>query len=85
MKVKRIQKSAEAILFDGSKASIARIKHLHSNVIVNDGTITLLTLDATIRLQNGNWFVKEASGKVGGYTEETFRKLFEPVAEKKDG
>jgi len=81
MKVRRKTPEATAIQWDGSKLSLTRMTKLYPHVVVNGDVLTITTLDATMRVKLGGWFVMVGKTPVG-YSNEAFNERYEKVPDK---
>ena len=80
MKVRRKTPEATAIKWDGSKLALARIQKLYKHIKVSGDTLIVTTLDSTIQIKPGWYFVAEPDKRIGGYSEENFNVKFEEIS-----
>ena len=79
MKFRKKPVVVEAVLYDGSKESIADCLRLGRNIGLAADHLTIKTLEGTMRADLGDWVIRGVKGEVYPVKPDIFAATYEPA------
>ena len=79
MKFRKKPVVIEAVLYDGSKESIASVLRLGTGIGLFPDCLTIKTLEGTHRANIGDWIIKGVKGELYPCKPDIFEQTYEPI------